>query len=84
VDADAHGEIVNVAGQIAGVGRHGGLNVQGSVHGPHRMVLVGYRRAEEGQHPIAQQLGNGALIADDGIAHAAMGAGDNLAPFLGV
>jgi hypothetical protein len=40
------------------------------------------RRAEKGEHAVAQQLGDGALIGIDLLAHALVGAGNDLPPVL--
>ena len=45
---------------------------------------MGQRRAEEGQDAVAQELGDRALVAVDGLAHTLVGAGDDLAPVLRV
>ena len=45
--------------------RHGLLDGQGRMAGPLGMVLVGQRGTEEGHHPIAGELVDGALVAVD-------------------
>ncbi len=60
------------------------LDIEGGADGALRIVLVGDRRTEEGQHPVAEELGDRAVVAPDGCADDAVGAGDDLLPFFGV
>ena len=58
------------APQLLGVAADGVLHGQGRVAGPHGVVLVRQRRAEERHDPVAQHLVHGALVAVDGLHHA--------------
>ena len=45
------------------------LHLEGSQHGPPRGVLVRQRRPEQGHDPVASELGDGALVAVNGLHH---------------
>ena len=57
---------------------------QRRVAGPHRVVLVGERRAEERHDPVAHDLVHGALVAVDGLHHPLEDGVEELARLLGV
>ena len=48
---------------LLGVAAHCRLHVVGRVAGPHRMILVGDGRPEEGHDPVAHDLVHSALVA---------------------
>ena len=60
------------------------LHPQRGVAGPHRVVLVGERRAEERHDPVAHHLVDGALVAVDGLHHPLEDGVEELARLLGV
>ncbi len=86
VDAHAHRETGDAALllQPGRVAADGGLHLQPGAHGPFRVVLVGRGCAEEGQHPIAHQPGDGAAVAVDGRDEDGEGRVHDLGDFLGV
>ena len=57
------------APDLLGVPLHRLLHPQRGVAGPHGVVLVGERRAEEGHDAVAHHLVHGALVAVDGLHH---------------
>ena len=59
-------------------------HVEGGADRAVGIVLVGHRGAEEGQHRIALQLGDRALVAEDGLRHQVERLVDDLRPVLGV
>ena len=65
-DPDLHVESL-LAPQLLGIPADGVLHRQGRVAGPHRVVLVRQRRAEERHDPVAQHLVHRALVAVDGL-----------------
>ncbi len=58
----------SIALQSVFVDLHRLLDIQGSQHRPEGVIFVCDRRAEEGQHTVAQQLGDGAFVAVDSLA----------------
>ena len=60
------------------------LHPQGRVAGPHGVVLVGERRAEQRHDPIAHDLVDGALVAVHGLHHPFQHGIEQLARLLGV
>ena len=59
-------------------------HVERRVHGPVRVVLMGDRGAEKGEHRIALELGDRALIAEDGLRHSVEGFIHHRGPVLGI
>ena len=55
--------------QLALVGRKGRLHPKRRAHGAVGVILVRERRAEEGEHPVAEELGDGPLVAVDLLEH---------------
>ena len=60
------------------------LHPQRRVARPHRVILVGERRAEERHDPVAHDLVDRALVAVDGLHHALEHGIEELARLLGV
>ena len=60
------------------------LHPQRGVARPHRVILVGDRRAEQRHDPVAHDLVDGALVAMDGLHHAFEHGIEELAGLLGV
>ena len=60
------------------------LHAERGVAGPHGVVLVGQRRAEERHDPVAHDLVDRALVAVDGVHHPLEDGVEQLARFLGV
>ena len=60
------------------------LHVEGRVARPHRVVLVGERRAEERHDAVAHHLVDRALVAVDGLYHALEDGVEELPGLLGV
>jgi hypothetical protein len=58
------------AAHLLGVAPQLGLHRQGRVAGPHGVVLMRHRGAEEGHDPIAQHLVDRAFVTMDGVHHA--------------
>ena len=69
---------------LLGVAPHRGLHVERRVAGPHRVVLVGERRAEERHDPVAHDLVDRALVAVDGLHHPLEDGIEELPRLLGV
>ena len=72
------------AAELVRVALHRLLHPERGVAGPHRVVLVGERRAEERHDPVAHDLVDGALVAVDGLHHALEHGIEELARLLGV
>ena len=69
---------------LLGVAAHCRLHVVGRVAGPHRVVLMGHRRAEEGHDAFPQDLVHRTLVAMYGVHHALNDRVENLPGLLGV
>ena len=72
------------APHLLGVPLHRLLHPQRGIARPHRVVLVGQRRAEERHDPVAHHLVDGALVAVDGLHHPLEDRVEELARLLGV
>ena len=57
------------AAHLLSVAAHGGLHGQGGVTGPHGVVFMGHRRAEERHDAVAQHLVHRAFVAVHGVHH---------------
>jgi hypothetical protein len=78
-----HLHAVGVA-HLLTVAAHGRLHGQSSVAGPHRVVLMGNRRAEQGHNAVAQHLIHRALVAVHRLHHGAQGRVQKLTRLFGV
>ena len=82
-DADLdHGRVR--ASHLVRVLLHALLHPERRVAGPHRVVLVGERRAEERHDPVAHHLVDRALVAVDRLHHALEHGVEELARLLGI
>ncbi len=82
-DADLHLHALRAA-QLLRVAPHAVLHPEGGIAGPHGVVLVGERRAEERHDPVAHHLVDGALVVVDGLHHALEHRIEELAGLFGV
>ena len=82
-DADLHVHAVGAA-HLLRVALHLLLHPERRVAGPHGVVLVGERRAEERHDPVAHHLVHRALVAVDGLHHALEHGIEELARLLGI
>jgi hypothetical protein len=55
--------------EILRVAPHGVLDAEGRVAGPHRVIFMRQRGAEEGHDPVAHHLVDCALVAVDRLHH---------------
>ena len=78
-DLDGHPE---TAKHALGVPLHRLLHPQRGVTGPHGVILVGQRRAEQRHDPVAHDLVDGALVAVDRLHHVLEHGVEELARFL--
>ncbi len=70
VDSDPYGELDAVGIlHLLRVGLHGALDRERSPDGALRVVLVGYRRAEKGEHLVAHELRDCPLVAAHLLRH---------------
>jgi hypothetical protein len=70
VEADPRLDLDSVrTADLLGILAHPILYGQGGVAGPHRVVLMGDRGAEQGHDPVAEHAADYALIAVDGVNH---------------
>ena len=82
-DADLdHGRLR--AAHLLRVLLHALLHPERRVARPHRVILVGEGRAEEGHDPVAHHLVHGALVAVDGLHHVLEHGIEELARLLGI
>ena len=72
------------APHLLGVLLDGLLHPERRVAGPHRVILMGERRAEQRHDPIAHHLVHRALVAVDGLHHALEHRVEELARLFGV
>jgi hypothetical protein len=70
--------------QLFAIAPHRFLHAQRRIAGPHRVVLVGNRRAEEGHNPVAHDLVHRPLIAVHGGHHPLQHRVEELPRLLGV
>ena len=70
--------------EILRVSPHRVLHAERRVAGPHGMILVGHRRAEERHDPVAHDLVDRALVAVDGLHHPLEDGIEELPGLLGV
>ena len=82
-DADLHVHAVSPAGDL-GVALDPLLHAQRRVAGPHRVVLVGERRAEERHDAVAHHQADGALVVMDGLHHVFEDRVEEFARLLGI
>jgi hypothetical protein len=80
-NADAHGEPLRSTGLQA---RHRRCYFQPRPHRPLGVILMRPRIAEIGQHPVAHEFGDKAVVARDDTGNGVMIGADLLAQFLGV
>ena len=67
-DADLDGDPVGAL-DLLGVPLDRLLHPEGGVAGPHRVILVGHRRPEQGHDAVAHHLVHRPLVAMDGLHH---------------
>jgi hypothetical protein len=67
-DANLHLDAVRAPG-LLGVPLHRFLHAERRIAGPHRVILVGERSAEERHDAVAHHLVDRALVAVDGLHH---------------
>ncbi len=72
------------AARVVRVALHRLLHPERRVAGPHRVILVGQRCAEERHDPVAHHLVHRALITVDGLHHPLQDGIENLARLLGI
>ena len=85
VDAGPDLEVDATSGlQLPGERRHGLDHVERGPHGSLGVVLVRHRGAEEGQHRVALELRDRALVLEDGLRHEVERLVHDLRPVLGV
>src|SRR3984893_12546283 len=82
-DADLHFDAVCTS-HVLGVASYRSLHVEGSVAGPHRVVVVGQWRSEERHYPAPRQLVDRTLVAMDRLHHVIENRVEELVSLLGV
>jgi hypothetical protein len=82
-DANLHLHALRTA-KLVRVAPYGVLHPEGGVAGPHRVILVGHRRAEERHDPVTHHLIHRALVAVDRFHHPLQHGIENLPGLLGI
>ena len=84
VDANSHLKAFDHSCKFACITPYTLLDIERGSNRTDGIVFVSNGRTEEGQHAIAKQLGDGALVTVDRFTDALVSPGDNLLPLFGI